>query len=229
MKKRLPVNIDDLGLTPREIKFVGEYITNGYKVEEAMKTAGLLPEKSPSSICRIQSAKLLSDTRIREAIRRIQGSFIEPYRDIHYAKLQEVLEVRAFYDISDYRNPDGSFKPLDQIPYKLRYAIDDVKERWYMGKNGVNELCIEFTMADRKDAMKQLRELHELKEKDKDAGASKARDELFDLVSILKDGVQIGARRKALEIEENKAEVVPAVPASEIVKQIKDGSHVIQK
>ena len=229
MKKKLPVNIDDLGLTPREIKFVGEYITNGYRAEDAAKEANLLNKDAGTAASRIYCAQLLSDTRVKEAIKRTQDSFIEPYRDIHYAKIQEILEVRATYDIADYRYANGRFKPLDEISPKLRYAIDDMKERWFMGKNGQNESTVEYTMADRKDALKQLRELHEQKKSDDGPNNGQARAELINLVEMLKNGVAIGRKMPVAEVEASQAEPVPPMAASDLAKQIKNGEYLVER
>lgn len=223
MKKTLPVDISDLGLTPREIKFVCEYITNGYNAELAAKNSGLLEKDAGPAASRIYCAKLLQSNKIKAAITRSQGSFVEPYRDIHYQKIQEQLEVRAFYDIADYRNADGSFKPLDQIPAKLRYAIDDMKERWYMGKNG-NELAIEYTMADRDKARAELRALHEKKEEVKDASSTKTRDEIIGMLTAFKLG-----QTSRKQIEEQEVEMVKPISAADLAKKIKEGEYAVQE
>lgn len=229
MKRSLPVNIDDLGLTPREIKFVGEYITNGYSVESAAKEAGLIDKNAGPTATRIHCSKLLSNGKIKEAIRRTQESFIEPYRDIHYAKIQEVLEVRAFYNINDYYYSNGEPKQLDDIPVKARYAIDDIKDFNAVDKSGSEHRVITgYVLANRDKARAELRALHEQKKEDKDVNTSKARDELFAIVSALKEGVKIG-RAVPKEIEETTAEKAPLMSASDLAKKIKDGEYEVLK
>jgi phage terminase small subunit len=227
MKKRLPVNIDDLALTPRETKFVCEYITNGYKAEDAAKSAGLLSSDAGSVAGRLHCATLLSNEKIKEAIRRTKESFVEPYRDIHYAKIQEVLEIRAFYDPLDFFKPDGEIRPLDDIAPKLRHAIDGVETDWSMGKNGVNIRTVKYKLADKDRARKELRELHELKEEKKDIGDSDKRSELFSLVAALAKGIASGVSKRAIEEEKDYkiVEKIPSTPASDIIKKIKDGDY----
>lgn len=227
MKKRLPVNIDDLALTPREIKFVCEYVTNGYKAEEAAKTCGLLPVDAGSVASRLHCAKLLGNDKIKEAIRRTRDSFIEPYRDVHYAKIQEILEVRAFYDVADFRKADGSYRPLNEIPPKLRYAIDNVKEVVTFSKQGDEARTVEYTLANRDKALAELRALHEVKEENKDAGSDDKRNELFAMVAALGKGLAIGARTGIIEQQTKMAEKVApeATPASVLIKKIKSGEY----
>jgi phage terminase small subunit len=225
LKKKLPVNIDDLGLTPREIKFVGEYITNGYKVEDAAREAGLLEKNAGIAATRIHCARLLSDTRIKEAIRRTQDSFIEPYRDTHYAKIQEVLEVRAFYEISDFYEADGTPKPLNEIPVKSQYAIDDIKDFNAIDKNGNEHRVITgYVLANRDKARAELRNLHERQKEEDSSKSNAARDELFNLVSMLKSGYQIGRKVQA-EIPEPVQEAVPPMSATVLAKKIRDGEY----
>ena len=227
MKKRLPVNIDDLALTPRETKFVCEYVTNGYKADEAAKAAGLLPADAGMVASRLHCAKLLTNEKIKEAIRRTRDSFVEPYRDIHYAKIQEMLEVRAFYDIADFRKDDGSFKPLNDIPVKLHYAIDNMEEIITFSKQGDESKTIKYTLANRDKAMAELRALHEVKEEKKDAGLEDKRSELFALVAALGKGIAIGARTQVIEEQTKMAERLPPEPTSagSIIKKIKSGDY----
>lgn len=226
MKKRLPVNIDDLGLTPREIKFVCEYITNGYNAEEAAKTSGLLSRDAGSVASRLHCAQLLQNDKIKEAITRTRASFVEPYRDVHYAKIQEVLEVRAFYDTLTFFNPDGTARPLDQIPVKQRYAIDGVDEKWSMGKNGVNERTVTYTLANRDKARAELRALHEAKEEKKDTSAESVRGEILDMLDAYGKGLVAGTK-KAIAEKPIDAEPVPTTPASVIAKKIRDGEYSV--
>lgn len=227
MKKRLPVNIDDLALTPREIKFVCEYVTNGYKADEAAKAAGLLSQDAGTVASRLHCAKLLNNEKIKEAIRRTRDSFVEPYRDVHYAKIQEILEIRAFYDVADFRNDDGSFKPLNEIPPKLRYAIDNVEEIITFSKQGDESRTVKYTLANRDKAMSELRTLHETKEEKKDAGIEDKRSELFALVAALGKGIAIGARTQVIEEQTKVAERIPAepTPAGNIIKKIRSGDY----
>lgn len=225
MKKRLPVNIDDLNLTPREVKFVCEYITNGYKAEDAAKAAGLLSQDAGTVASRLHCAALLNNEKIKEAISRTRISFVEPYRDVHYAKIQEVLEIRAFYDVADFFNPDGSVRPLDDIPPKLHHAIDGVDENWSMGKNGINIRTVTYKLADKDKARKELRELHEIKEKEKDTGSDDKRSELFTLVAALTKGIVSGVKSRAIEEDVKRVNEVPPVSASQIIEKIKGGDY----
>jgi phage terminase small subunit len=225
MKKNIPVNIDDLGLTPRETKFVCEYITNGYKAEEAAKTVGLLAKDAGSVASRLHCARLLQEDRIKAAIQRTKTSFVEPYKDVHYARIQEQLEIRAFYDVSDYFYPDGTVRPLDEIPIRKRCAIDEIKERWSMGKNGANERTVEYVMADRDKARTELRSLHETKEEEKKTDSTQIRDSILD---FFKQGMVAGAKIKGM-IDNPTVEKAPTQNASILAKKIKEGDYVLQE
>lgn len=225
MKKRLPVNIDDLNLTPREIKFVCEYITNGYKAEDAAKAAGLLSQDAGTVASRLHCAALLNNEKIKEAISRTKTSFVEPYRDVHYAKIQEVLEIRAFYDPFDFYYPDGTIRPLDEISPKLRYAIDGIGDVTTMGKNGDNVRTVTYKLADKDKARKELRELHEIKEEKKDTGSADERSKLFSLVAALAKGMLSGAKVQTIEEDTKRVNEVPPVSASQIIEKIKGGDY----
>jgi phage terminase small subunit len=230
MKKQLPVNIDDLGLTPREVKFVCEYITNGYIAEEAAKTSGLLPDNAGSVATRLHCSKLLSDERIKTAIGRTKQSFTEPYKEIHYSKIQEQLEVRAFYDIADYYDSDGIPIPLDRIPLKKRYAIDDIKVFNAVDKNGQeHNVTTGYVLANKDKARAELRSLHEERKEDKpDNGNEDARRKVLDLIDVFSKGVRTGMKKSEIE-EKPIAQEAPLLKAEDIAQKIKDGEYAIKK
>ncbi|MGE5581462.1 MAG: hypothetical protein ACM3X9_02890 [Bacillota bacterium] len=69
-------------------------------------------------------------------------------------KLYKKLWRRAHYKIDTFYNPDGTAKPLDEIPSQWRCVIDSVKTR--QTKTGQT---IVYRLANRTEAMKALNSL----------------------------------------------------------------------
>lgn len=153
----LPMKVEDLGLTQKELKFVGEYCTNGFDAVAAMKAAKLLPEDTTSTTGRLRSLELLNKQNIITAVNRFVSSELDPYRDKLNYQILSLMQARAFYDPDTFFEADGTARPLTQIPPHLRQAIDSVEVKHY-GKDG-NVLETVYKLADKGQAIKSLREL----------------------------------------------------------------------
>lgn len=153
----LPMKVEDLGLTAKEIKFVGEYCTNGFDAVSAMKASKLLPDDASPTLGRLKSLELLNKQNIITAVNRFVSSELDPYRDKLNYQILNSMQARAFYDPDTFFEADGTARPLNQIPPHLRQAIDSVEVKHY-GKDG-NVLETVYKLADKTQAIKSLREL----------------------------------------------------------------------
>ena len=70
------------------------------------------------------------------------------------ARLLETYVQRAFYDVSDFHDADGTCLPLHLIPEEKRCAIDKIETRYY-GKDG-DVRSVNYILANRDAALKVL-------------------------------------------------------------------------
>lgn len=153
----LGVDISDLGLSSKELKFVGEYCNNGFNESSAAMHAGLITSKATAAESRIATMELINKANIKTAIQRFTQAILEPYRDRFEFQSIKQLMIRAFYNISDFYNDDRTTKPLNVIPKEMHVAIDSISDD-YKGKDA-NVRTITYKLADRAAARKELREL----------------------------------------------------------------------
>jgi hypothetical protein len=151
------MKVEDLGLTAKEIKFVGEYCTNGSDAVSAIKASKLFPDDASPTLGRLKSLELLNKQNIITAVNRFVSSELDPYRDKLNYQILNSMQARAFYDPDTFFEADGTARPLNQIPPHLRQAIDSVEVKHY-GKDG-NVLETVYKLADKTQAIKSLREL----------------------------------------------------------------------
>lgn len=177
---RLPIKVEDLGLTQKEMRFVGEYCSNGFDASAALKAAKLVPESITTTEARLRSLEILNKQNINTAITRFVSSELDPYRDKLNYQVLTAMQARAFYDPSVFFETDGTARPLDAIPANMRQAIDSVEIKHY-GKDGLVLETI-YKLADKGQSIKSLRELLDRK----DGGSE--------------DGMHINTRAKLDEI-----------------------------
>jgi hypothetical protein len=119
-----------------------------------MKKVGLVAKTATPAQTRMQGLTLTNKPAIKTAIQKFTDSVLSPYRDkLEYQDLQ-LLQARAYYDVSTYYEPDGSVKPLDQLTHEARLAIDDVTED-FKGKDA-DVRTVKYKLADRMQARKEL-------------------------------------------------------------------------
>lgn len=151
-KRLIPVNIYNLGLKPREIKFVAAYCTNGFVATDAYKAAGYKSKTKNSRASR--SSTLLSKKNITEAIRRFIDTIIEPFKAKLEYQIVEVYYKRAFYTIDMFYKKDGTLKELDEIEKEWLIVIDGVDRR-HFGSNAQEKVMI-YQLANRDKALQTL-------------------------------------------------------------------------
>ena len=70
--------------------------------------------------------------------------------------LMETLQALAFYDVSNFINPDGTpkFSKWEEIPVPLRRCIEGIEVRFFGAQ--ANRQTINFTFAKRNEALKTI-------------------------------------------------------------------------
>jgi hypothetical protein len=183
--EEFPVTLEDLELSLPELRFVGEYCANGYNAPKAYKNSH---GEKDQSIARIKGLTLAGKPKVLTAIRRFTCSVLDPYKEVMEHQLLDFQKTRAFFDITDYYNEDGSAKPLSEIPEDARKAIDGVKEQFF-GKDA-NTRVVTYELGSRKPAMDYLVTLIKMsKEKDDTV----PRDLAAKMDAIFKAGATVGA------------------------------------
>lgn len=218
-KSKLPIKVEDLGLNPKELRFVGEYCTNNFDAIAAMKAAKLISESMNATEARLRGMELLNRPNINTAINRFVSSELDPYRDKLSYQILTSMQARAFYDPDTFFHSDGTAKPLDSIPAHMRQAIDSVEVKHY-GKDGdVTETI--YKLADRAQAQKNLIELLNRKAPDQEDGVGTATrsklDEIFFKAGVVA-GSKIAEEKQKLEMES----MPRAVPVKDHILALKE-------
>ena len=215
MADNLPVDVSDLSLSVKEIKFVGSYCANGFDAVAAMKDAGLIPPTTPYTMARLKGIEISNRPNVRTAVQRFTENVLSPYRDQLRVQTLDMLKARAFYDESIFYHPDGTAKPLDAIPREWRYAIDGVTED-FRGKDA-NVRTVNYKLADRMSAAKMLQELLKVKEEESSTLPTDATDRLRSIFNSMAKAGAIGAmeamkQKKRDNDQEEPINVTPTAP-----------------
>jgi len=147
--------IVDLGLSLKEVKFVGEYCNNRFNATEAVRLAKILPSTASDIECRLEGMKLSNRGDIKKAVQRFVQSIVEPIRDSIEATLLQQTVERATYDVKDFYDDEGNMKPMSELTQLQRSCIDGI-EKQSLGKDSIHT---KYVLANKDVASKQLREL----------------------------------------------------------------------
>lgn len=113
--------IDEMGLTPQEVRFIFEYIASGMTgATEAYSTAY---GESNKTKCRLHAKTLLKKPTVITGIDKMLSLFWKKAERILPLQLLAQLEASMNYSLSDFYMPDMSIKPLDQIPLNKQQLI----------------------------------------------------------------------------------------------------------
>lgn len=190
MAKLLPIRVDDLHLSPKEIKFVAEYTSNGFDAERAIKESGLVPPNMSPIQVSLRWHELLQKDNINTAIDRMNEAFIAPYRNRLLSQMIARLQIQANYILEWYYYADGTAKPLSEISPERQMAIVDTEVKHY-GKDGtVTE--VKYKLADQEAARKALKEMLDKKEGVKDENTTGMRARLAEIFNAAKMGIDYG-------------------------------------
>lgn len=144
-----------LTLSDEEVAFCCEMVSNGLDKVRAYRTVyDLDGDLDRTTYHRISRIMQRDDVRqlLRLGVQKRMGEVMDNLD----AKLLETYVQRAFYDIADFHDGDGSCLPLNQIPEEKRCAIDKIETRYY-GKDG-DVRSVNYILANRDAALKVLSE-----------------------------------------------------------------------
>ncbi len=156
-KSMIPINLSDLNLKPRELKFIAAYCSNGFNQKNAYIAAGY--EAKVDHTQRVIASRMLSRADIQLAVRRFLKIIIEPYREKLEYMLMEVHYRRAFYDIATFYDSEGKLLDLDDIPEEWHIVIDGIDQKLISAqKDGEKKYSWlkTYKLADREQALKAL-------------------------------------------------------------------------
>jgi len=151
--------LDDIKppLTKKQRLFCYYYvITCEYNQTQAAFLAGYKSRSDPENdmnIARVSGYDNLQKPAVKEAVARISKNCIKNHSQIEKT-LFDMLWKRANYDVNIFKNSDGTFKPLDDIPRDWRCVIDHSEIKYY-GRNAEVEVLI-HKLADRDKAIDKL-------------------------------------------------------------------------
>lgn len=225
-KTFLPISMDDLHLTAKQMKFVGIYCSNGFNEIDAAKQSGLIPSDCSQAKARNYCLQLLGNASINTAVNRMIESTLAPYRDRMINQMVQQLQIRANYDISWFFDTHGYPIPLEDIPPERRVAIDRVESQHY-GKDA-DVRVVKYILADRDAARKELKALLEPKEgqKKQESGMRAEIDEIFAIAQKGADFAKYleGKHKKDLkeEIPAAEEQQTTILSSNEILKRLKD-------
>jgi len=221
-RPRLPIKVDDLGLSVKEIRFVAEYCTNNFDAPAAMKAAKLVSDSVPTTELKLRAMELLNRQNILSAVNRFISSELDPYRDKLSYQILTSMQARAFYDPSTFFLPDGTARELDVIPQNMRQAIDSVEVKHY-GKDG-NVLETVYKLADKPQAIKSLLELLNRKVANEDESMNTSTRARLD--EIFKMGVAMGEVASDIKSKRALPAESDAIPARDFLRSIKNAVTV---
>ena len=141
-------------LTPKELLFVNEYLTNGFNGTQAAITTGYSERTAKE-----QAYEILTKPHIKEYIRNTLNEIIGTKKDVLEKQIIDTYYKRAFYDIAQFTNKEGEvdIDAINEAGYGC--IIDGVKKARTVttfGEGGVKEEPAVYELADRDKALAQL-------------------------------------------------------------------------
>lgn len=150
--KKIIKKWQELELNPKEIKFLAEYINNGFNGTRAyLKT--IARKGTCYSAAGAEATSTLKKVKIKLALDEWKQDFLNNVKNELEAKIIDNLMSRCFYDIEDYYYDDGVLKPLSKLRREQRQAIDGVEVK-YFGKDAVK--TVTYKLADKDKARLEL-------------------------------------------------------------------------
>jgi len=152
IEKHTGIQVDDLGLTIGELRFVREVCTRGFDYGKAHEVAGFVGASVTEHM--LEGRKLASRPQVAEAINRFIDVSLGPYIKTLQFEALGVLRGMATWKPQDFYNEDGSVKPLSEIPEDKLYAIEGMIDKFY-GKDAQRKVR-ELKLSDRRQAWNML-------------------------------------------------------------------------
>jgi hypothetical protein len=147
----------DLELAEKQLLFVANYCTNGFKIVDAVIESGYAIAKTHTAYS--LGGTLIRQPKIVDAIRRFIDISLGPYKSRLKYEVMEIYYRRATYSVAMFYDDDGDPKPLSKIPPEWLVVIDDVIYKTITyggGKNTTTVTTKEYKLADRDAALQML-------------------------------------------------------------------------
>ena len=153
---------EEKNLTLKQIKFVGEYLSNGLNQTRAYLTVYYKGNESKYASANAQAPKLLVNVSIKEAIKTVLDLWLGATKLKLEQKIIDSLYREAFYDPSMFITETGApkFKKLEDIDVEWRPCIVGIETKSY-GKDAVRDHTV-VKLADRRKAREELSKYIEL-------------------------------------------------------------------
>ncbi len=234
LPNKVPMDLTDLELPRRKIKFIGSYCSHG-NPERALREADLCEKDASDEEIHLHALAVLNEDNVREGIRRFTAMTLAPFRDIVHVKLLRYLEARAFYTARDFFDDDGKVKTLDQLSPEALMVLDGITED-FKGKDA-DRRTVKFTLASRSEAFKLLRDLlkeTEPKKVDDKGDDQQMMDDLTSAFARLDKEVEahghIFAYKEGLRDANAHqiAEVLPKIAPGQSARKIAEDAEIIQ-
>lgn len=141
------------GATIKEAAFAAEYLITQFNARQAMKNID--PDLTESSAGSLGSTLLRSPV-VQQLLYDYTSSWLRGKAFELEHNLMETLQALAFYDVSDFLNPDGTprFTKWEEIPVPLRRCIEGIEVRFFGAQ--ANRQTVNITFAKRNDALKTI-------------------------------------------------------------------------
>jgi len=150
--KQLYNRLKKMQLTPKEIKFCTEYISNGYNATQAYMTVYPTSGKNTAMVTSVQ---YLLKPKLKEAVGIILCEWISEKKVALENQIIASLYLQAFYDPKMFIQIDGTpnFKDWDDIPKDLRICIEGIETKYY-GQSERKVIIVK--LVDRNKALERL-------------------------------------------------------------------------
>lgn len=172
--------IPDISL--KEIRFVAEYISNGFNAGKAFFHA-VSNKMEKTGTAYNQGCAYAKRDSVKAAIALFMSDWLEEKKLKLERELIGRLSTMAFYDPSMFITPQGdpAFTDWEEIPKEYRCCIDGIKKNVHRLKDAYDVTTIEITLVDRKWAMKELLSYLKLSglKIDLDVGLDESAQEIF--------------------------------------------------
>jgi phage terminase small subunit len=138
--------VKERGLTPKQARFVDEYLKDLNATQAAVR-AGYSARTAEQ-----QGFQLLQKTSVQEAIAAGQKAR-ERRTGITQDRVLLELARLAFFDVRKMLGADGTPKPINDLDDDTAAAIAGVKVRRVAGEDGESVTVIEYKIADKGQAL----------------------------------------------------------------------------
>lgn len=146
-------NWKESGATYKEAAFAAEYLVSHFNAKQAMRN--LDPTLAESSLNSLGS-DMLRRPVIQQLLYDYTSTWLRGKAFELEHNLMETLQALAFYDVSDFLNPDGTprFSSWEEIPVPLRRCIEGIEVRFFGAQ--ANRQTVNITFAKRNEALKTI-------------------------------------------------------------------------